>query len=366
MRFFYTDSFQSAGAFLVVSRENQSKVFHFHTGGLDRLANVMEQFCALFEEPKSTRRSSILSSIQEFTVRKASAFRKEDTVVVQTDEVVEPLSKTIWLNYLSENGQVSNESEIRKRIFFKPMHADIRRYVWPLLLGEYNFDSTYEEREQAENDALVEYHRCNKIRANMDPEMRDNFMKQVQSTVEKDVVRTDRQNPLFAGANNPNCTILQNILLNIAICEPSIGYTQGMSDLLATFFNVFDSQESAMFSIFRRFLQTPIFVSPKDRTIDEQLNLTRRLVQMFVPSFYGHLLRTGDSIDLLFCHRWILLFFKREFKEDDLLRIWDCCFACPDTAYFHLFVALAIIAVYGNYGKLISIDFIYMTLELIY
>ena len=30
---------------------------------------------------------------------------------------------------------------------------------------------------------------------------------------------------------------------------------------------------------------------------------------------------------MLFCHRWLLLCFKREFPEAEALRIWEACWA---------------------------------------
>ncbi len=50
----------------------------------------------------------------------------------------------------------------------------------------------------------------------------------------------------------------------------------------------------------------------------------RELLQLFVPSFYLHLCTIGgDALHLMFVHRWILLFFKREFPEIDALHIWE-------------------------------------------
>ena len=46
--------------------------------------------------------------------------------------------------------------------------------------------------------------------------------------------------------------------------------------------------------------------------------------------------------------RWILLCFKREFPEADTLRMWEACWAHYQTDYFHLFIAVALIAVYGE------------------
>ena len=49
-----------------------------------------------------------------------------------------------------------------------------------------------------------------------------------------------------------------------------------------------------------------------------------------------------------YIYRWILLCFKREFPEAEALRMWESCWAHYQTDYFHLFLCLAIIAVYGD------------------
>merc|ERR1719493_449064 len=80
-----------------------------------------------------------------------------------------------------------------------------------------------------------------------------------------------------------------------------------------------------------------------------QLMLVRELIKIFAPKFFQHLDSLGeDSLELLFCHRWILLCFKREFSEHDALRIWECCWSRYETDYFHLFVCVAIIRIYGD------------------
>ncbi len=44
--------------------------------------------------------------------------------------------------------------------------------------------------------------------------------------------------------------------------------------------------------------------------------------------FYQHLVSLGeDGLQMLFCHRWLLLCFKREFPEAEALRIWEACWA---------------------------------------
>lgn len=76
--------------------------------------------------------------------------------------------------------------------------------------------------------------------------------------------------------------------------------------------------------------------------------LLRELIRLLLPEFYHHLASDSESMELIFCHRWFLLLFKREFSESDLHTMWECLWSEHLTEYFHLFIALAIIAVYGN------------------
>lgn len=50
---------------------------------------------------------------------------------------------------------------------------------------------------------------------------------------EKDVNRTDRTLPFFAGENNENLMLLSDILMTYVMYNFDLGYVQGMSDLLS-------------------------------------------------------------------------------------------------------------------------------------
>lgn len=67
-----------------------------------------------------------------------------------------------------------------------------------------------------------------------------------------------------------------------------------------------------------------------------------------LPKFHEHLSKYSDSMELLFCHRWILLCFKREFTEAVAIRMWEACWSNYLTDYFHLFLCLGIMAVYAD------------------
>ncbi|OQR73259.1 TBC1 domain family member 16-like [Tropilaelaps mercedesae] len=300
-----------------------------------------------------------------------------------------------WFCHENEDGVFENECEIRKAVFFRGVEQGIRRHVWPFLLFVYSFESTQEERDRIRTDNYIHYQDIKQRRRLMTPEQRDRFYRDYECTVEKDVVRTDRNNPFYAGDDNPNVSKMKEILLNYAVYNPQIGYTQvgetvctgsfsasrvlpfistlrvvglehamdggehvgaaedigrirGMSDLLAPIlYEIRDEAES--FWCFAGLMQRTSFVScPTDTDMDNNLNYLRELLKLFCPSFYRHLSQHLDALELLFVHRWVLLCFKREFPPAQSLLVWEACWSQWLTAHFHLFVCVAIIAVYGK------------------
>lgn len=142
----------------------------------------------------------------------------------------------------------------------------IRGEVWPFLLRYYSHESTSEEREALRVQKRKEYAEIQQKRLSMTPEEHRAFWRNVQFTVDKDVVRTDRSNQFFRGEGNPNVESMRRILLNYAVYNPAIGYSQGMSDLVAPILaEVLD--ESDTFWCFVGLMQNTIFVSSPGEAI---------------------------------------------------------------------------------------------------
>lgn len=117
------------------------------------------------------------------------------------------------------------------------------------------------------------------------------------------------------------------ILLNYAVSHPDINYIQGMSDLLAPLLSTLRDEALSYWCFVNLMEQTLFCLAPASETrnvMEINLEYLRELLKLLVPDFFSYLLSLGgDAPQLMFVHRWILLFFKREFPEADALHLWE-------------------------------------------
>ncbi|XP_062480356.1 TBC1 domain family member 16 isoform X3 [Pezoporus occidentalis] len=346
LRLFFSDEACTCGQLVVASRESQYKIFHFHHGGLDKLSEVFQQWKYCTETHLKDQQLTDERTCMQFSIRRPKLPSSETH---PEENAYKRLDVSAWLHHLNESGQVEEEYKLQKAIFFGGIDISIRGEVWPFLLHYYSYESTSEEREALRLQKRKEYFEIQEKRLSMTAEEQKDFWRKVQFTVDKDVVRTDRSNQFFRGENNPNVETMRRILLNYAVFNPTIGYSQGMSDLVAPLLaEVLD--ESDTFWCFVGLMQNTIFISsPRDEDMEKQLMYLRELLRLMHPRFYQHLWSLGeDGLQMLFCHRWILLCFKREFPDAEALRMWEACWAHYQTDYFHLFICVAIVVIYGD------------------
>ncbi|XP_068769755.1 TBC1 domain family member 16 isoform X1 [Struthio camelus] len=346
LRLFFSDEACTCGQLVIASRESQYKIFHFHHGGLDKLSEVFQQWKYCTETHLKDQQLTDEKTCMQFSIRRPKLPSSETH---PEENTYKRLDVSAWLNHLNESGQVEEEYKLQKAIFFGGIDISIRGEVWPFLLHYYSYESTSEEREALRIQKRKEYFEIQEKRLSMTPDEHKDFWRNVQFTVDKDVVRTDRSNQFFRGEGNPNVETMRRILLNYAVFNPTIGYSQGMSDLVAPILaEVLD--ESDTFWCFVGLMQNTIFISsPRDEDMEKQLMYLRELLRLMHPRFYQHLSSLGeDGLQMLFCHRWILLCFKREFPDAEALRMWEACWAHYQTDYFHLFICVAIVVIYGD------------------
>lgn len=145
----------------------------------------------------------------------------------------------------------------------------------------------------------------------------------VTSMVKKDVLRTDRLHPFYAGSDeNQNIASLFNILTTYALNHPSVSYCQGMSDIASPLLVTMNDEAQAyicfcaiMSRVRGNFMLDGIAMTQKFAHLTEALS--------YYDAEFWDYLKLQQADDLLFCYRWLLLELKREFPFDDALRMLE-------------------------------------------
>lgn len=324
-----------------------------------------------------TRASSYDDSFEyvSFPPEKSSSPMPEDCFIDRSNG---PLTKHQVEEYIDQDGRLVNEHALRRAVFKGGISNEIRKEVWGLLFGLYPFTSTYREREVL----LADYHvRYNALKERWKEELQrktgngdvldapyctpdlktdpsqckssSNRVLRLTSEeanqqleylkiqgkvyagrqaldidalipsiriVNKDVPRTDRDINYFAGNENPNMVVLRDILVTFSAYHPQVGYAQGMNDIVSRFLVTFDSEVEAYWC-FTKYMEN----IQKDFTEEGMLrkvHLVRQLLTELDPDLYKYLAHC-DMGDLMVCHRWLLLTFKREFNFQDALRCFE-------------------------------------------
>jgi len=80
-------------------------------------------------------------------------------------------------------------------------------------------------------------------------------------------------------------------------------------------------------------------------TMHDGLASLQALVLYMDPPLHAHLQSCAPDADAdwLFCYRWLLLDFKREFDVDSILSLWERIWSQHCTSHFHIFFAMGIL-----------------------
>ena len=122
----------------------------------------------------------------------------------------------------------------------------------------------------------------------------------------------------------------------------NLGYVQGMSDLLAPLYAVFQD-DAVAFWAFVGFMKRTARNFVRDQSgMRAQLTTLDQLVQILDPALYVHL-QSADSTNFFFFFRMLLVWYKREFDWSDVLRLWEGLWTDYLSSQFHLFIAMSIL-----------------------
>ncbi|KAI7873051.1 rab-GTPase-TBC domain-containing protein [Spinellus fusiger] len=287
-----------------------------------------------------------------------------DSLLVDMPEMQEPLpphdrhhpiSPETWVDLFDTHGRLKvTESQVRAMIFQAGLHPDVRIEAWKFLLDIYPWDSTFDEREAIRESITEEYH---KIKAKWfnDTKVRNSkeFLEE-KHRINKDVHRTDREIVYFQGEDlpnpdsdmsvgtNANLEIMKDILVTYNFYNTTLGYVQGMSDLLAPLL-VAMGDEAMAFWVFVKFMDRMKLNFLVDQSgMHAQLKRMDSLIRFMDPALYEHFKKT-ETADLFFCFRWLLVWFKREMEWEDVIRLWEVLWTDHLSTQFILFVAFAVL-----------------------
>ncbi|XP_053870766.1 TBC1 domain family member 25 [Malaclemys terrapin pileata] len=231
-----------------------------------------------------------------------------------------PLSDSEFHTYLNHEGQLNRPEELRLRIYHGGVEPSLRKVVWRYLLNVYPDGLTGQERMNYMKRKTREY---DQLKGQWAERASPEDLDFIRSNVLKDVLRTDRTHPYYAGSeDNPHLTALHDLLTTYAVTHPQISYCQGMSDIASPILAVMDNEAHAFICFCGIMKRLEGNFQVDGEVMSLKFSHLKLLLQYSDPEFYAYLLSRGAD-DFFFCYRWLLLELKREFAFEDALRMLE-------------------------------------------
>lgn len=273
------------------------------------------------------------------------------------------VSKSEWRSFFDYSGRLCvTVNEVKNRIFHGGIEGSIRNEVWLFLLGTYPWDSSSEDRIIIRESLESEYNNLKMKWINDDVKRETDYWKDQKHRIEKDIHRTDRNLEIFkndpkglqdtsneeddfdvSNIRNPHLYKMREILLTFNEYNPNLGYVQGMTDLLSPLYVIFQD-ESLTFWSFVHFMDRMERNFVRDQSgMKKQMLTLNQLVLFMFPDLFKHLEKC-ESTDLFFFFRMLLVWFKREFEWDQVLKLWEVLLCDFYSSQHHLFFALSVLS----------------------
>ncbi|XP_048337451.2 uncharacterized protein LOC107425770 isoform X2 [Ziziphus jujuba] len=275
------------------------------------------------------------------------------------------LSARRWHAAFSEDGHLDIESVLR-RIQKGGVHPSIKGVVLEFLLGCFDPDSTFEERNTLRQRRREQYEtwkaECQKMvpvigtgkfisspiitddghpiedTANcnvrdggvMSASSQDSEKKVIQwklllHQIGLDVLRTDRSLVFYESESNQ--AKLWTVLSIYAWVDTDIGYVQGMNDICSPMIILLENESDAFwcFECAMRRLRDNFRCSANSMGVQTQLGTLAQIVRAINPKLHQHL-EEMDGGEYLFAFRMLMVLFRREFSFVDSLYLWEIYF----------------------------------------
>ncbi|GAB2298569.1 hypothetical protein Dimus_032637 [Dionaea muscipula] len=275
------------------------------------------------------------------------------------------LSARRWHASFSEDGHL-DIAKVLRRIQRGGVHPSIRGAVWEFLLGCYDPNSTFDDRNalrqkrrkqyddwKAECQEMVSVIGSGKFITTpiitddgqpIQDDSTDAVMVNDQggnvSSIDKkviqwklllsqiglDVVRTDQ--PLVFYQNETNGAKLWNVLSIYAWVDSEIGYVQGMNDICSPMIILLENEADAFWCFERamRRLRDNFKVTSTSMGVQSRLSTLSAIIKVVDPKLHQHL-EELDGGEYLFAFRMLMVLFRREFSFVDALYLWELMWA---------------------------------------
>ncbi|GAB4841063.1 hypothetical protein Ancab_039672 [Ancistrocladus abbreviatus] len=272
------------------------------------------------------------------------------------------LSARRWHASFSEDGQL-DIAKVLKRIQRGGVHPSIRGAVWEFLLGCYDPNSTFDERNLLRQRRRQQYDdwkaECQKMvpvigsgKFITTPIVTDDGQPIEDGSIDNaaqggstddldkkviqwkillpqiglDVVRTDQS--LVFYQNEANGAKLWNVLSIYAWVDSDIGYVQGMNDICSPMVILLENEADAFWCFERamRRLRDNFKVTSTSIGVQSRLGTLSAIIKVVDPKLHRHL-EELDGGEYLFAFRMLMVLFRREFSFVDGLYLWELMWA---------------------------------------
>ena len=231
-----------------------------------------------------------------------------------------PMSDAEFHQFLDATGHLVQPQQFRLAVYQCGVEASLRRVVWRHLLNVYPNGMSGRQRFDYFKRKTAEYY-------SLRDEWRDLFVggketeeiKYVTNMVKKDVLRTDRTHPFYAGDDDSgNVLSLFNLLVTYALTHPDVSYCQGMSDIASPILVIQNDEAHAYITFCGAMKRLKPNFSIAGEAMTTKFSHLALILRHNDPLFYAYM-KAINADDMFFCYRWLLLELKREFPFDDAL-----------------------------------------------
>ncbi|XP_057480512.1 uncharacterized protein LOC130767619 isoform X1 [Actinidia eriantha] len=278
------------------------------------------------------------------------------------------LSERRWKVAFSHDGHLDIAGVLR-RIQKGGVHPSIKAVVWEFLLGYFDPNSTFDERNELRQRRREQYEawkaECQKMvpiigsgkfltapiitddgqpindpSTNSDLGDNSEAMSNNDTGLDKkviqwklnlpqiglDVIRTDRA--LIFYESDMNQAKLWNILAVYAWVDNSIGYVQGMNDICSPMVILMENEADAFWCFERamRKLRENFRSSANSIGVQSQLSTLAGIIRAIDPKLHEHM-EELDGGQYLFALRMLMVLFRRELSFVDSLYLWELMWA---------------------------------------